>query len=472
MRTIPAVFFCLALICHASGTVNMMENPGAEDGTPSASYPYKNLNAGSVCADLFPDGWGFYNGAGVMVCGATSKEAHTGKNSFFMEWKEGVLTNSDILLARTDGYDGSNAMPAMEGSYYFSFYAKGNIPTCSLRVFTWKNSTNTKERGGFLTPILIPSVVAASAEWAYYEGFFRIGPGIRSFAIGVHLGPTPGLMNGHALYVDDVVVAPVSDAELPALRARLTVGMPLPKNVVPGPPANAGYRLVFSDEFNGPAGPPDPAHWTPWALGPRRDAVNVTDAAQLDGKGNLVITTELKDGKFTTGGVTGIDKRSFTRGYFEIRCRVQTQVGHWSAFWLQAQKGDWSIAPEKGGVELDVMEYIASPKYENTAMHTIHWGGYGDKHQQVNRQKKLFGLGKGYHLFAMEWTRNGYVFYTDGMETGRIDGPVSEVPQYLLLTMEVGTWAEKIQEAVLPDSFMIDYIRVWQKPEDIAGSPQ
>lgn len=68
-----------------------MENPSAEEITVSTSYPHKNMNVGSTCAESFPDGWGFYNGAGVMVCGDTAKEAHTWKNSTSTKERGGFI---------------------------------------------------------------------------------------------------------------------------------------------------------------------------------------------------------------------------------------------------------------------------------------------------------------------------------------------------------------------------------------------
>jgi hypothetical protein len=39
-------------------------------------------------------------------------------------------------------------------------------------------------------------------------------------------------------------------------------------------------------------------------------------------------------------------------------------------------------------------------------------------------------------------------------------GGVSQQPEYLKLTEEIGTWAGRIQDAKLPDTFEVDYVRV------------
>ncbi|MFD0892667.1 EF-hand domain-containing protein [Luteolibacter ambystomatis] len=57
---------------------------------------------------------------------------------------------------------------------------------------------------------------------------------------------------------------------------------------------------------------------------------------------------------------------------------------------------------------------------------------------------------------------------TDGVETGRLTkAPMSDRPQHLILSCEVEKWRGKIEEAILPDAFTIDYVRVWQTPAQI-----
>jgi hypothetical protein len=40
-------------------------------------------------------------------------------------------------------------------------------------------------------------------------------------------------------------------------------------------------------------------------------------------------------------------------------------------------------------------------------------------------------------------------------------GGVCQVPLYIKLSDEVGTWAGDISEAKLPDRFLVDYVRVY-----------
>jgi beta-glucanase (GH16 family) len=68
----------------------------------------------------------------------------------------------------------------------------------------------------------------------------------------------------------------------------------------------------------------------------------------------------------------------------------------------------------------------------------------------------------GFHTFGLLWTPEEYVFYVDGQETWRTQaGGVSQVPEYLLLSDEVGDWGGDIETAKLPDEFQVDYVRVY-----------
>jgi beta-glucanase (GH16 family) len=242
----------------------------------------------------------------------------------------------------------------------------------------------------------------------------------------------------------------------------------------PNPIRNQGYQLVWQDDFNGPVGASaDPTRWRPWALGQRRGAVNVADAARLDGQGHLVITTCRNNGRIETGGVTTKGIFDATQGYFECRCKFQDQEGLWSAFWLMpATSLGESDTMTTHGVEIDVQEYLATKK-KDIFQSTIHWGGYGKtNHKSAHAQKKIPGLSEGFHTCAVRWDDSGYIFYCDGKQIQRLKAPISKVPEHLILSCEAGkdltnvfvSWAGDIRKAMLPATFVVDWVRVWQTP--------
>jgi beta-glucanase (GH16 family) len=226
-----------------------------------------------------------------------------------------------------------------------------------------------------------------------------------------------------------------------------------------GPPVE-GYRLVWADEFDGDT--LDTTKWDHRYLGRRRGAMNVKETVTLDGDGHLVLTTR-RNGDVCESAMIGTQgKFETTFGYFECRAKLQTQVGHWSAFWIQSPANGQVIDdPANSGVEIDVLEYLC--RTPDVVHHNLHWNGYGEHRRSGGGKATVPGLSEGWHTFGVLWTQTEYVFYVDGVETWRTDKAISKRPQYIILSLEVGKWAGDIREAKLPDHFTIDYVRVYQK---------
>jgi len=220
-----------------------------------------------------------------------------------------------------------------------------------------------------------------------------------------------------------------------------------------------GYELVWSDEFDGEV--LDFKKWDYRGLGPRRDAINVKETVSVDGKGHLVLKTERVGDQYHTAMISTQGKFETAFGYFECRVKLQTQVGHWSAFWLQSPTlGDFIGNPRKAGAEIDVFEYLRNR--EDKIQHTIHWDGYGKDHKSAQKVAEVSGLTLGWHTIGFLWTPKNYTFYVDGQETWRTNKGVSGRPQYVILSLEVGKWAGDIAKAELPDHFYVDYVRVYK----------
>jgi beta-glucanase (GH16 family) len=244
------------------------------------------------------------------------------------------------------------------------------------------------------------------------------------------------------------------------------------EGVLPAPVRDKDYRLVFDENFDGPAGAPAPKErWSDWIVGPRKDAFNAPDACRLDGKGNLVITVRRANNRIEAGGIDTRRKFAATHGYYECRCRLLNTPGAWSAFWVQSPAIGKPVGdPANAGVEIDVIEYFPGHwKYHGHAKHTIHWDGYTNPHhKKVETGIKMPDIAADFHVFAMKWDEDGYVFFIDGVESGRLpQAPVSNRPQYLILSCEAAKWSGDISKAKLPDTFVVDYVRVWQTPAQI-----
>lgn len=201
-----------------------------------------------------------------------------------------------------------------------------------------------------------------------------------------------------------------------------------------------------------------------------------------DGEGNLVLTCDYDDeGNVVTGAVHTRGKFEQAYGYFEARVKLQKRLGFWSAFWLMPNKIDTGIAGGSDGTEIDIFEAFSIEHKQIN--HAIHYDGYGEEHRSVahiittsDHDGTNVYDGK-YHIFAMEWTPDAYIFFIDGRETARIttqDSPrdhadetvdICTVPAYLLLTLETGSWTGKPAPSRMPDHVYVDYVAVYRAAE-------
>ncbi len=227
-------------------------------------------------------------------------------------------------------------------------------------------------------------------------------------------------------------------------------------NLPPAPEGKA-WKLIWHDEFNGYV--LDPRKWEVPPDAPRRDGWWMRKAVELDGQGHLVINT-LHDGtRYVDGCVRtrGRFERAF--GYYVVRAKLQTQPGHWPAFWLYNSCVGNLGEGGRNGAEIDIFE---KPWRDERVQHALHWDGYGKEHKSAGHVSKVPGVMEGWPTFALWWTPEEYVFYVDGQETWRTsEGGVCQVPLYLKLSDEIGDWAGDIKEAQLPDRFLVDYVRVY-----------
>ncbi len=281
-------------------------------------------------------------------------------------------------------------------------------------------------------------------------------------------------------------------------------------------PPDRNWRLVWSDEFDG-----DTLDRSKWGfrlhLMQQRHNTFSEGGAVLDGKGNLLLTLQERDGHYyaphlQTGSnfldrpgeaygkfkwpIAEIEKPRFLHkyGYYEARCKLPTQPGWWVAFWLQSPTIGATLDPAVSGVELDIMENFTR---DGVVSHCNHWNGYGADHRASGSGKRtLDDTPDGFHVFGLDWSRNGYVYYIDGKESWRVDAPppdckmelrghyacyrdrdgvwrsyspVSDCEQFILISAECNGYrqgdlpSEELRKAVLPDYFVVDYVRVFDE---------
>jgi len=239
----------------------------------------------------------------------------------------------------------------------------------------------------------------------------------------------------------------LKDAQGLTTQSSITVAVTLPAGTptqpsTPGAPGGSGWKLVWSDEFNGSA--VDTTLWNYWLDGQqRRSAVNRA-ANTFVSNGVLTVRTTQTNGQLTAGGLQS--KRGFGSGYFEVRAKTQG----WSAFWLQSPGVENGGTPAVDGTEMDIMETCCGP-----ANHAVHWGGYGATHQSV---VQTIGLPLSeWNTYGLEWTPTSLKFWVNGQLSWTFTSAISQrTDEWIRLTQETdGDFCGGQCD------FLVDYVRVY-----------
>ena len=217
------------------------------------------------------------------------------------------------------------------------------------------------------------------------------------------------------------------------------------------------WKLVWSDDFNGAS--LDASKWTHRPDGPRRDGWWSSKAVSLDGQGHLVLSALRQGNRVITGDIITAGKFEHRFGYYTCRVRFPSQPGYWPTFWLTCDSVLKDGTLGRSGTEIDIFE---KPRLGDQIEHNLHWDGYGARHQCAGHREKISGLSQVGTRSASGGSRRNTSFTSMARRPGSTDaGGVSQVPEYMLLSEEVGPWAGKINPAMLPDSLLVDYVRVY-----------
>jgi beta-glucanase (GH16 family) len=224
-------------------------------------------------------------------------------------------------------------------------------------------------------------------------------------------------------------------------------------------PESLGYELIWADEFNGKE--LDPDKWAVRGVGPRAVGFVSAEAVKVE-NGCLNLGAFQKDEKILIGAV-GTQGRFMARyGFFECRAQLQRSPGVWAAFWIQSTEIAKGEDPGKFGAEIDIMECFRKLG-PDIVSHNVHWA-YGPNQQSTRgMQSCLAGVGEGFHTFALEWTPDKYVFYVDGYGFYEVRVGISQIEEYLILSMEIPSKMEELERTVFPDVFVVDYVKVYRK---------
>ncbi len=191
--------------------------------------------------------------------------------------------------------------------------------------------------------------------------------------------------------------------------------------------APAGYKLVWSDEFDGSA--LDEKTWNIEVNGDgggnqelqfyRRDNVAVAD-------GNLVITARRENYSnraFTSGRINSRNKAYFKHGILQARIKMpRTANGLWPAYWMMGNDFGtvgWPRCGEMDIVEMGHFNGINNGTQESYFSGTLHYGksAANEDHQMISQDFTAPDDNKvendDYHVFTVEWDDNNLYMYYD-----------------------------------------------------------
>ncbi|SDP93019.1 discoidin domain-containing protein [Lentzea jiangxiensis] len=269
-----------------------------------------------------------------------------------------------------------------------------------------------------------------------------------------------------------------------------TGGAPITPPPLPPNPSFPG-RLVWSDEFNAPAGTgPDASKWQP-EVGPgvnnELQYYTNNNNARHDGNGNLVLQArrEVTPGsacpvdpvsgsttcQYTSARLNTYGKFTFTYGRVEARIKVSSTQGLWPAFWMLGadffdQRRPW---PYTG--EIDIMEHVGKePNRVYSTLHAPQYFGAGGHGSPLDLGQPASSA---FRTFAVEWDSSHMTFSVDGNRFFTVDRNVLETtrgpwvydhPFFIIINNAVGgDWPGPPGAGTqLPQDMVLDYVRVYQ----------
>ena len=203
-----------------------------------------------------------------------------------------------------------------------------------------------------------------------------------------------------------------------------------------------GYRIVFSDEFNGADGTlPDHRVWknckrhpsVTWAR-----FLSSSPAVAFQEGGSLVLRAvpdpdrPTDEAAMLTGGIETSQSFSFRFGMVECRALVNPFIGNFPAVWMMPKTDlKWPL-----GGEIDIFE-------------------------QINEEQKA------YSTVHSAWTK----IHPDEQNDSQEQWPFDKSDFYLILNQSVGdgSWAEKPVSTHIYE-MRIDWIRVYQREETVSNN--
>ncbi len=260
------------------------------------------------------------------------------------------------------------------------------------------------------------------------------------------------------------------------------------------PKAPSGYELVWNEEFDRD-GKPDSSNWSheyglvrnnelQWYQPDNavvKDGLLVIEGRRERVK-NEFYDPDSKDWRkntewaaYTSSSINTRGKHSFQYGIFEIRAKIDPSLGMWPAIWTLGITKGW---PANG--EIDIMEYYQVDG-EATILANAAWA-----HQRLRAAwdevkvpfskflEKDPDWADKFHVWKMEWDESFIRLYLDDELLNEVDLSLTlnpdgfnpfHQPHYILLNLAIGSNGGDPSSTSFPRTYLVDYVRVFQKIE-------
>ena len=170
---------------------------------------------------------------------------------------------------------------------------------------------------------------------------------------------------------------------------------------------------------------------------------------------------------YRLNGHIGTDKAfSFRYGVAAARIKYPRLRGQHGSFWMQPVGG---MSPGSTGHEIDVTEFFGRTHHRSGLFSYIHRYEGGSIVKTGANIPDTFlhgprdGWGKNFHVFSVQWTPRWLIFRVDGKESWRIGGRISQVREYLILSLLSSDYElPQIEDRQLPQHMYVDWVRVWE----------
>lgn len=236
---------------------------------------------------------------------------------------------------------------------------------------------------------------------------------------------------------------------------------------------------VWADEFDY-EGPPDPNKWDydigghGWGNNELQYYTNdIKNASVGDGHLKITVRKEQKENReYTSTRLVSRNKGDWLYGRIEISAKLPVGKGTWPALWMLPTDwhyGDW---PKSG--EIDIMEHVG---FDQNRIHfSVHTEAYNHMiGTQRTATKTIVTASDEFHKYRVDWTPYAVRGYFDDQQVfefinegkGSATWPFDKRFHLLINIAFGGNWggAQGIDDTVLPQSMLVDYVRVYKMIE-------